>query len=178
MKLQLATPSFQTDNWADSSLPTLPTKFAKVAIGRRAFIKLVHGNLFVSSQWGASFWGPGRKIEECLPSWQFKNWELTVYLETGSCQLQLWQLSWQSWTWAFLDPPVFKINWHYKVGKVGIVWMLKTPVSNPSFILNFFDSDWGQSWELSDGTLDQRLWETSLMIRVLYKMASLLFLWV
>ena len=25
-----------------------------------------------------SFWGPGREIEECLPSWQFRNWELPV----------------------------------------------------------------------------------------------------
>ena len=48
-----------------------------------------------------------------------------------------------------------KINWHCKVGKVGIVWMFKTSVSNPSFILIF--SDWGQNWELSVGTLDQRL---------------------
>jgi hypothetical protein len=30
----------------------------------------------------------------------------------------------------------------------------KTSVSNPSFIFNF--QDWGQNWELSVGTLDQR----------------------
>ena len=28
-----------------------------------------------------------------------------------------------------------KINWHCKVGKAGTVWMFKTSVSNPSFIL-------------------------------------------
>ena len=35
--------------------------------------------------------------------------------------------------------------------------MFKTSVSKLQFHYSFLDSDWGQNWELSVGTLEQRL---------------------
>ena len=68
-------------------------------------------------------------------------------LETGSCQLQLWQLSWRSWlSWQFLRPrdrnrgvivqlTVWKLgvvscNFGNSVGKVGEVGGFKLAVSD------------------------------------------------